>query len=140
MKRVLIIEDSDLNRDLLEQWLEGRYETHSCRDGETGLAAAREVRPDFVLLDLSLPGIDGWEVARQLRADAAFDDVAIIAVTAHAMRGDAERAFAQGCDEYLTKPIDDAALLAALTRFAPGRREGKKVPGTFSAATGGQAF
>jgi two-component system cell cycle response regulator DivK len=119
--RVLIIEDSDLNRDLLEQLLEERYDTRSCADGEAGVAAARQERPDVILLDLSLPGIDGWEVARRLRAVQAFDEVAIIAVTAHAMCGDAERAFAAGCDAYLTKPIDEAELLGSVERFVTGR-------------------
>lgn len=116
--RILIIEDVELNRDLLEQMLEDRYEVASAADGEDGLRHARAAVPDVVLLDLGLPGMDGWTVAHAMRADPALADVFVIALTAHAMAGDRERALAAGCDEYLTKPIDERILFQVLERAA----------------------
>lgn len=116
--RILIIEDVELNRDLLEQMLEDRYEVASAADGEDGLRHARAAVPDVVLLDLGLPGMDGWTVAHAMRADPALADVFVIALTAHAMAGDRERALAAGCDEYLTKPIDERTLFQVLERAA----------------------
>ncbi|MEM1044508.1 MAG: response regulator [Pseudomonadota bacterium] len=116
--RVLIIEDVELNRDLLEQMLEDRCEVLSAPDGENGLRLARSGAPDVILLDLGLPGMDGWEVARAVRGDPALGDVFVVALTAHAMEGDRERAIAAGCDEYLTKPIDERILFQVLERAA----------------------
>ena len=112
--RILLIEDNELNRDLVEQLLEDEYDVISRADGAAGLAAARESVPDLVLLDLSLPVMDGWEVARRMRQDPVTTRVPIVALTAHAMPGDAERALEAGCDAYLTKPLDEDRLFATI--------------------------
>lgn len=114
MKRVLIIEDVELNTDLLVQILEDDYALVTAADGGEGLRLAGEVRPDAVLLDLSLPVIDGWEVARRLKADPQLGHIPVIALSAHAMQGDEDRAIEAGCDAYLAKPIDEDLLLATL--------------------------
>lgn len=116
--RVLVIEDVALNRDLLQQLLEDSCEVRCEEDGENGLKAVLEWRPEIVLLDLSLPGLDGWAVARAIRAEPSLDATRVIALTAHAMQGDREAALAAGCDDYLTKPLDETALHALVT---PGR-------------------
>jgi CheY-like chemotaxis protein len=114
VKRILIIEDVELNRDLLIQLLEDSYALLLAVDGKDGLEVAYRERPDLILLDLSLPVIDGWEVARQLKASAVTATIPVIALTAHAMSGDERRAKECGCDGYITKPIDDAVLLARI--------------------------
>jgi two-component system, cell cycle response regulator DivK len=111
VKRILIIEDVELNRDLLIQLLEDTYTLLEATDGKAGLDTAYRERPDLILLDLSLPVIDGWEVARQLKASAVTATIPVIALTAHAMSGDERRAKECGCDGYITKPIDDVVLL-----------------------------
>ena len=114
MKRILVVEDIEFNRDLLVQLLEDDYEVVTANDGAAGIAATDELRPDVVLMDLSLPVIDGWEATRRIKANPELKAIPVIAVTAHAMQGDAERARAAGCDDYLTKPIDEDLLLATL--------------------------
>ncbi len=114
MKRILVVEDIELNRDLLVQLLEDDYEVVTANDGAAGIAATDELRPDVVLMDLSLPVIDGWEATRRIKANPELNSIPVIAVTAHAMQGDAEWARAAGCDDYLTKPIDEDLLLATL--------------------------
>jgi two-component system, cell cycle response regulator DivK len=114
MKKVLIVEDVEMNMDLLVQLLEDRYEIATAGDGEGGLDAAARERPDLILMDLSLPAMDGWEAARRLKADPVLRHIPVIALTAHAMRGDEERARAAGCDDYLSKPIDEDLLFAKL--------------------------
>jgi two-component system, cell cycle response regulator DivK len=110
MKKILIVEDVAMNRDLLVQLLEDQYELVEAADGREGLELVARERPDLVLLDISLPEIDGWEVARRIRADATLAQIPIIACTAHAMAGDADRAYAVGCSGYLAKPIDEDEL------------------------------
>lgn len=112
MKRILIVEDVEMNRDLLVQLLEDDYALLEAIDGREGLAKARAERPDLILLDISLPELDGYEVTRAVRADATIKDIPIIAVTAHAMAGDEEKALEAGCNDYLTKPIDEDVLWA----------------------------
>ena len=112
MKKILIVEDVEMNRDLLVQLLEDDYELAEAANGREGLARIAAERPDLVLLDISLPEMDGFEVTRAVRADAAIRDIPIIAVTAHAMAGDEEMALAAGCNDYLTKPIDEEELWA----------------------------
>lgn len=107
---ILAIEDVDLNLDLLVQLLEDRYEVVGATDGEMGLRMAEEIGPDLILMDLALPGIDGWEATRRLRATARFCEVPIIALSSHAFEGDRERALAAGCDDYIAKPIDEGEL------------------------------
>jgi two-component system, cell cycle response regulator DivK len=114
MKRVLIIEDVEINTDLLIQLLEDDYELVIAADGAAGIEAAGRTRPDVILMDLSLPVIDGWEATRRLKADPDLRRIPVIALTAHAMRGDEEKALAAGCDDYLTKPIDEDILFKKL--------------------------
>ena len=116
MKRILIVEDVELNRDLLVQLLEEEYEILTAADGAAGVELARRERPDLILMDLSLPVVDGWEATRRLKAEAATRAIPVIALTAHAMRGDEERAWACGCDDYLTKPVDEDRLFERLAR------------------------
>ena len=109
---VLLIEDNELNRDMLKRRLERKNFIVSCaEDGQSGLDMARNDNPDIILLDLSLPIIDGWNVAQQLKADANTKGIPIIALTAHAMKGDREKALDAGCDEYDTKPVNLEGLL-----------------------------
>ena len=109
---VLLIEDNELNRDMLTRRLERKEFIVSCaQDGQSGIAMAKNEMPDIILLDLSLPVIDGWSVARQLKADANTKDIPIIALTAHAMKGDREKALDAGCDDYDTKPVNLEGLL-----------------------------
>ena len=118
MKRILIVEDNELNRDVLSRRLVLRgYDVIVAEDGRQGLALADLHQPDLILMDLGLPEIDGWECVRRLRANAASQSIPIVALTAHAMTGDRERALAAGCDEFDTKPIDFTALLTKMTRL-----------------------
>ncbi|HJM83932.1 MAG TPA: response regulator [Candidatus Marinimicrobia bacterium] len=109
---VLLIEDNELNRDMLKRRLERKEFIVSCaEDGQSGIDMAKNEMPDIILLDLSLPVIDGWNVARKLKADVNTKDIPIIALTAHAMKGDREKALDAGCDDYDTKPINLEGLL-----------------------------
>ena len=109
---VLLIEDNELNRDMLTRRLERKEFIVSCaEDGQSGIDMAKNEMPDIILLDLSLPVIDGWSVARQLKADTNTKDIPIIALTAHAMKGDREKALDAGCDDYDTKPVNLEGLL-----------------------------
>ena len=119
--KILIVEDVEYNRDLLVQLLEEDYEVVTAADGAAGIEAAARERPDLILMDLSLPGVDGWEATRRLKAGPETEAIPVIALTAHAMQGDEERARACGCDDYLTKPIDEDQLFAKLARLlGPG--------------------
>jgi two-component system, cell cycle response regulator DivK len=120
MKRILIVEDVEANRDLLVQLLEEEYTLSIAVNGAEGLAAATRDRPDLILMDLSLPILDGWEAIRRLKSDAALAQIPVVALTAHAMRGDEEKARAVGCDDFLTKPIDEDVLFATLRRWLGG--------------------
>jgi CheY-like chemotaxis protein len=114
MPRILLIEDLDANQDLISRYLRlFDYDVAIASDGQAGLTTARmnRSRIDLVLLDMNLPQIDGWEVARQLKADESTRSLPVIAVTAHAMVGDREKALLAGCDEYVTKPLDFSILL-----------------------------
>ena len=117
MKRVLIVEDVELNRDLLAQLLEEDYEILTAADGAAGIEMAAREHPDLILMDLSLPIVDGWEATRRIKADAALQGIPIIALTAHAMMGDEDKARASGCDDYLSKPINEDLLFETLRRF-----------------------
>lgn len=120
MKRILVVEDHELNLDLLVQLLEDEYEVLTAADGAAGLEVAERERPDLILMDLSLPVIDGWEATRRLKANDVLNHIPVIALTAHAMVGDAEKALACGCDDYLTKPLDEDLLFEKLGRFLGG--------------------
>jgi two-component system cell cycle response regulator DivK len=117
MKKILIVEDHELNMDLLVQLLEDEYEVLTAADGAIGLELAERERPDLILMDLSLPVMDGWEATRRLKANDALNHIPIIALTAHAMVGDAEKALACGCDDYMTKPLDEDLLFEKLGQF-----------------------
>jgi two-component system, cell cycle response regulator DivK len=109
MKTILIVEDIDLNIDLLVQLLEDNYHLLVAKDGAQGVALARQHCPDLILMDISLPIMDGYEATRTIRE--VFSEVPIIGLSAHAMQGDDEKAIESGCNEYLTKPIDENLLL-----------------------------
>lgn len=117
MKTILVVEDAAMNRDLLVQLLEDRYRLVLAEDGIEALERAVETRPDLVLMDLSLPRMDGWEATRRLKADERLARIPVVVLSAHAMRGDEERARAAGCDDFLTKPIDETLLFDKLAQF-----------------------
>ena len=125
MKRVLIVEDHELNMDLLVQLLEDEYEVLTAMDGATGIALAERERPDLILMDLSLPVVDGWEATRRIKANDSLNHIPIIALTAHAMLGDGEKALACGCDDYMTKPLDEDLLFEKLEHFTEGEMYGR---------------
>lgn len=117
MKRILVVEDNELNMDLIVQLLEDEYEVLTATDGAAGIELAERERPDLILMDLSLPVIDGWEATRRLKANDGLKHIPVIALTAHAMMGDEVKARACGCDDYLTKPLDEDLLFEKLDRF-----------------------
>ena len=114
MKTILIVEDVDLNVELLTQLLEDDYTLVTAENGAVGVAKATEVRPDLILMDISLPVMDGYSATRAIKGDPALSHIPIIALTAHAMAGDAEKAYAAGCNDYLTKPLDEELLFSKL--------------------------
>ena len=121
MTTILIVEDNEMNRDMLSRRLERRgYDVLVAVDGEAGVALARARTPDLILMDMSLPLVDGWEATRILKADQAFQSIPIIALTAHAMANDRDKALAAGCDDYDTKPIDLPRLLSKIEALLPG--------------------
>jgi two-component system, cell cycle response regulator DivK len=112
MSKILLVEDNEMNRDMLSRRLERRgYQVLIALDGEQGIAMAQSERPDLVLMDMSLPVVDGWEAARRLKAAPETHAIPIIALTAHAMVGDKEKAIEAGCDDYDTKPVEFQRLL-----------------------------
>lgn len=112
MKRILIVEDNEMNRDMLSRRLaRAGFEVDVAVDGEEGIAKVASWRPDLVLMDMSLPKLDGWAATTQLKSDPATRGVPVLALTAHAMDGDRARALAAGCDDYDTKPIELPRLL-----------------------------
>jgi len=117
MKKILVVEDVAFNRDLMVQLLEEEYEVLTAVDGLEGVERAERDRPDLILMDLSLPGLDGWAATRRIKANPALKHIPIIAVSAHAMTGDEARARESGCDDYISKPLDEDLLFAKLRRF-----------------------
>jgi CheY-like chemotaxis protein len=112
MAKILVVEDNELNRDMLTRRLSRKgYEVIAAVDGEEALAKVRGESPDLVLMDMSLPVLDGWEATRRLKSDSATRSVPVIALTAHAMSDDREKALAAGCDDYDTKPVELKRLL-----------------------------
>jgi CheY-like chemotaxis protein len=121
MTKVLLVEDNEMNRDMLSRRLIRRgYQVVFAMDGQQGIDLARSERPDIVLMDMSLPVIDGWEVTRRLKADDATRSVPVIGLTAHAMSGDREKAIEAGCDDYDTKPVEFDRLIGS--RFGARRQ------------------
>jgi CheY-like chemotaxis protein len=113
--KILLVEDNEMNRDMLSRRLQRKgFEVITAVDGAQGLEQARSAVPDLVLMDMSLPAVDGWEVTRRLKADPATQAIPIIALTAHAMAGDREKALEAGCDDYDTKPVELPRLLAKI--------------------------
>jgi two-component system, cell cycle response regulator DivK len=123
--RILLVEDNEMNRDMLSRRLGRRgYDVTMAVDGQEGLDRAQTDLPEVVLLDMDLPVIDGWEVARRLKANPKTSGIPIIALTAHAMVGDRDRALEAGCDDYDTKPVEFARLLGKIEALLG--REGSK--------------
>ena len=112
MAKILLVEDNEMNRDMLSRRLVKRgYEVSIALDGEQGVAMSRSETPALILMDMTLPGLDGWEATRQIKAMPETGGIPVIALTAHAMAGDREKAMAAGCDDFDTKPIDLPRLL-----------------------------
>jgi CheY-like chemotaxis protein len=121
MPRILIVEDNEENRDSLRRRLERRgFEVLVAVDGKVGVEAAKAERPDLVLMDMNMPELDGWEATRLIKAEPALAAVPVIALTAHAMTGDRERAIEAGCVDYHTKPIEFPKLLAQIEACLQG--------------------
>jgi two-component system, cell cycle response regulator DivK len=127
MVKILLVEDNEMNRDMLSRRLIRRgYEVVIAKDGQEGLDLAGSTSPDLILMDMSLPFVDGWELTRRIKADVSTAAIPVIALTAHAMSGDREQALKAGCDDYDTKPIEFERLLEkVITQLG---RAGKTVP------------
>ena len=115
---ILLIEDNELNRDMLSRRLKRKsYNVICANDGKEGVNMAKSENPDIILMDLSLPLLDGWSAAKQLKKDNNTQNIPIIALTAHAMKGDKEKALKAGCDDYDTKPVDFERLLNKIKKL-----------------------
>jgi len=131
MSKVLLVEDNEESRDALSRRLRHKgYDVLTAVDGRQGVDVARAEAPDLILMDMSLPILDGWEATRQLKGAPETRDLAVIALTAHAMAGDREKALEDGCDDYDTKPVEFARLLTKMQallgrKTAPGPAEGR---------------
>jgi two-component system cell cycle response regulator DivK len=119
-KRIMVVEDQEDNRQILRDLLGSNgYDLIEAWDGETALTTLASQRPDLILMDIQLPGIDGYEVTRRIKADPGLRAIPIIAVTSYALSGDAEKAFEAGCDAYVTKPFSPRQLLAKIREYLP---------------------
>lgn len=119
--KILLVEDDEMNRDMLSRRLMKRgYDVVMAVDGQQGVDMASSAGPELILLDMSLPVLDGWEVARRLKSNVDTGSIPIIALTAHALAGDREKSLAAGCDDYDTKPVDFARLLGKIAALSPG--------------------
>jgi CheY-like chemotaxis protein len=115
LSKILLVEDNEMNRDMLSRRLvRNGYEVLIAIDGGEGLAKARAESPDLILMDMSLPGVDGWEATRQLKAEPGTRGIPVIALTAHAMAGDRQKALSAGCDDFDTKPVELPRLLTKI--------------------------
>ena len=115
MPKILLVEDNEMNRDMLSRRLERKgYSVVMAEDGEKGIALARSEAPDLIIMDMSLPVKDGWTATRYLKADQATRAIPVIALTAHAMAGDRDKAMAAGCEDYDTKPVEFTRLLGKI--------------------------
>lgn len=118
MLKILLVEDNEMNRDMLSRRLERKgFSVILAVDGQAGVNMAASESPDLILMDLSLPIIDGWEATRRIKADPATQSIPVIALTAHAMAGDEQKAREAGCDDYDTKPVDLKRLLGKINSF-----------------------
>jgi two-component system cell cycle response regulator DivK len=122
--KILYVEDNEDNVYMLKMRLEllGEFEVLVAQDGENGCAMAAAESPDLILMDLEMPGIDGWEATRRLKTNSVTRDIPIIALSAHALAGSREKAMAAGCDEFDTKPIEFNRLVATIRRVLAARR------------------
>jgi CheY-like chemotaxis protein len=128
MKRILIVEDNEMNRDVLSRRLRRQgYEVLIATAGLEGLRLAADARPDLILMDLGMPDIDGWECTKRLKAETVTSAIPIIALTAHAMLGDRQKALDAGCDDFDTKPIDFVGLLEKMNRLLSSSVESDQV-------------
>lgn len=117
MTKVLLVEDNEFNRDMLSRRLQRKgFEVIMAEDGAQGLRMAHSDLPDLILMDMDLPVVDGWEATRQLKAAETTRRIPVIALTAHALQSDCDRAFAAGCDDFATKPVEFSALLEKIQR------------------------
>ena len=115
MPKILLVEDNEMNRDMLSRRLRRQnYDVVLALDGRSGVEMARTQNPDLILMDMSLPVLDGWEATRRLKSDAATKQIPIIALTAHAMSSDRDKALIAGCDDYDTKPVELPRLLGKI--------------------------
>ena len=122
MPKLLLVEDNEMNRDMLSRRLQRKgYEVLLAIDGQQGVDLAKAQAPDLILMDMSLPVIDGWEATRRLKADDATRAIPVIALTAHAMTGDRDKALEAGCDDYDTKPVEFPRLLAKIQALLAGK-------------------
>ncbi len=121
MKKILIIEDVELNLELLVQLLEEDYELISARDGKSGVKLAMAERPHLILMDMSLPIMDGWTATREIKSNPSLAHIPIIGLSAHAMSSHRQRALDSGCDDYLTKPVDEDKLFDLIEKHINGR-------------------
>lgn len=122
MAKILLVEDNEMNRDMLSRRLARKgYEVTIAVDGQQGIEMARAEAPDLILMDMSLPVLDGWEATRQLKAAAETQTIPVIALTAHAMVGDREKAVEAGCDDFDTKPIELPRLLEKIEALLAGK-------------------
>jgi CheY-like chemotaxis protein len=120
MAKILLVEDNEMNRDMLSRRLERRgYSVLIATDGEEGVSLARKEKPDLILMDMSLPVLDGWEATRRIKAEDETRHIPVIALTAHAMTTDEQRAREAGCDDFDTKPIELARLLGKIEKLLP---------------------
>jgi len=118
MRKILLIEDNEMNRDMLTRRLERKgFEVVIAVDGQAGIDMASSANADIILMDLSLPVIDGWEATRRIKADPVTQTIPVIALTAHAMAGDEQKALEAGCDAYDTKPVDFKRLLGKIDKL-----------------------
>jgi CheY-like chemotaxis protein len=118
MARVLLVEDNEVNRDMLSRRLTRRgFQVIFAVDGQQGVDLARSEKPDIILMDMSLPVMDGWEATRRVKSDDATRNVPVIGLTAHAMSGDREKAIEAGCDDYDTKPVELDRLIGKIERL-----------------------
>ena len=128
MAKVLLVEDNEMNRDMLSRRLIRRgFEVVFAVNGKEGVDLARSEKPDIILMDMSLPVMDGWEATRCVKADAATRGVPVIGLTAHAMSGDREKAIEAGCDDYDTKPVEIDRLVGKIERLL-GAAKGRRLP------------
>ena len=120
MSKLLLVEDNEINRDMLTRRLQRRgYEVITAMDGAQGLALAQSESPALILMDISLPVLDGWEAIRRLKTAMETKSIPVIALTAHAMKGDREKCIEAGCDDFDTKPVEFARLLEKISMLLP---------------------